>query len=459
LWGVAVADVRPLDIPDVVVIGGGIAGLGAALRLQDRGLRSLLLESERRVGGRLTTDRIDGFVIDRGATLLGARFSRMLALGRRLGLGPQIHRVPFSVQLSDDVGLRNYRGRRPDDFLRDRGLSRAARWAFVRVGLDMLRHWRAMPYGHVELSERLDTEDGREYLSRFGPGGEELFARVFEPSMKSPVGGSLASTSRAVMLQVMWHTFANPLWSLSGGLDRLPEAIAAQVPVRTGARVVQVRRVGDGVEIDVEAEGRAETIAARGAILAVPGHLVPALAPGLPDWIAGPLRKCGYSQIVDVFVALRRPPRTSSTAHAFACGGPEGVGILELPHVRPGRCPAGTGMVTVHLLHTRDFPCLDLHDDEVRSRAVAVVENTFPEVRGAVLFAHVVRWPIAIAQFPAGRMIEMAGLRRALSRWDAPLEFCGDYLDGPATECALITGEQAAERLIVRLTAVDKGGS
>jgi phytoene dehydrogenase-like protein len=213
LWGVAVADVRPLDNPDVVVIGGGIAGLGAALRLQDRGLRSLAVESERRVGGRLTTDRIDGFVIDRGATLLGARFSRMLALGRRLGLGPQIHRVPFSIQLSDEVGHRNYRGRRPDDFLRDRGLSRAARGAFVRVGLDMLRHWRVMPYGHAELSERLDTEDGRAYLSRFGPGGEELFARVFEPSMKSPVGGSLASTSRAVMLQVMWHTFANPLWS------------------------------------------------------------------------------------------------------------------------------------------------------------------------------------------------------------------------------------------------------
>jgi oxygen-dependent protoporphyrinogen oxidase len=449
-----VADVRPANTPDVVVIGAGIAGLGAALRLQDRGLCPLVLESEPRVGGRLTTDRVDGFVIDRGATLLGARFPRMLALARRLGLGGQIHRVPFSIEFTDDAGSRSYRGRRPDDFLRDRGLSRAARGAFVRVGLDLLRHWRAMPYGRDEFREWLDTEDARQYLSRFGSGGEELFARVFEPSMKSPIGGSLATTSRVVMLQVMWHTFANPLWSLSGGLDRFPEAIAARLPVRTGARALQVRRVGDAVEVDVSADGRTETIAARSAILAVPGHLVPALAPGLPDWIAGPLRNCGYSQIVDVFVALRRPPRTSCTAHAFATGGPEGVGILELPHVRPGRCPAGTGMVAVHLLHTPDFPCLDFDDEDLRARGVAVVRHTFPEVGDAVLFAHVVRWPIAIAQFPAGRVIEMAQLRRKLSGWDAPLDFCGDYLDGPATECALNTGEQAADRLVARLGPV-----
>jgi oxygen-dependent protoporphyrinogen oxidase len=440
-----------VDTPDVVVIGGGIAGLGAALRLQDRGLRPLVLESEPRVGGRLTSDRIDGFVIDRGATLLGARFHRMLALAQRLGLGPQVRRVPFAIQYTDNGGPRNYRARRPDDFLRDRRLSRAARRAFFRVGLDMLRHWRAMPYGCGERSERLDTEDAWQYLSRFGTGGEELFARVFEPAMKSPVGGSLATISRAVMLQVMWHTFAHQLWSLSGGLDRLPEAIAAQLPVRTGARALQVRPIGDLVEVDVMVNGRTETIAARAAILAVPGQLVPALAPGLPEWIAGPLGKCGYSRIVDVFVALRRPPRTACIAHAFASGGPEGVGILELPHVRPGRCPAGTGMVTVHFVENRDFRCLEFGDDDLRARAVAAVGHTFPEVHDAVLFAHVVRWPIAIAQFPAGRVVEMAGLRRELSRWDAPLDLCGDYLDGPATECALITGEQAADRLAARL--------
>ena len=39
---------------DVVVIGGGVAGLTAALHLAERGLKPLLLEADERVGGRLS---------------------------------------------------------------------------------------------------------------------------------------------------------------------------------------------------------------------------------------------------------------------------------------------------------------------------------------------------------------------------------------------------------------------
>ena len=82
---------------DVIVIGGGIAGLGAALRLKDRGLDPLVLEAESRVGGRMTTDRVNGFVIDRGVTLLGNAFGSMRALVRRLGLSPLVCKGRFSV--------------------------------------------------------------------------------------------------------------------------------------------------------------------------------------------------------------------------------------------------------------------------------------------------------------------------------------------------------------------------
>lgn len=71
---------------DVLVIGGGIAGLGAAIRLKDCGLEPLVLEADSRVGGRMTTDRVNGFVIDRGVTLFGNGFRSMRALVKRLGL-------------------------------------------------------------------------------------------------------------------------------------------------------------------------------------------------------------------------------------------------------------------------------------------------------------------------------------------------------------------------------------
>ena len=91
-------------------------------------------------------------------------------------------------------------------------------------------------------------------------------------------------------------------------------------------------------------------------------------------------------------------------------------------------------------------------DAALRARAVQHVEQTFPECRDQVLFVHLVRWTNAIAYFPPGRLTEMGALRRRLATWDAPLDFCGDYLDGLSSEGALRTGEQAADRLAARLS-------
>src|SRR5207245_8352709 len=102
---------------DVIVIGGGIAGLGAALRLKDRGLDPLVLEAESRVGGRMTTDRVNGFVIDRGVTLLGNAFGSMRALVRRLRLSPLVCKGKFSVGIQYATGCRAYRGGRFADLL------------------------------------------------------------------------------------------------------------------------------------------------------------------------------------------------------------------------------------------------------------------------------------------------------------------------------------------------------
>src|SRR3712207_5921104 len=61
---------------EVVVVGAGLAGLSAALRLQDRGVDVHVLEATHRAGGRLATDVIDGFVVDRGFQVLNTGYPR-----------------------------------------------------------------------------------------------------------------------------------------------------------------------------------------------------------------------------------------------------------------------------------------------------------------------------------------------------------------------------------------------
>jgi NAD(P)-binding Rossmann-like domain/Flavin containing amine oxidoreductase len=54
------------EVADVLVVGGGVAGLACAQRLREAGLSALVLEASDGVGGRARTDEVGGFRFDRG---------------------------------------------------------------------------------------------------------------------------------------------------------------------------------------------------------------------------------------------------------------------------------------------------------------------------------------------------------------------------------------------------------
>lgn len=64
----------------VAIIGAGLAGLSAALTLQDAGCDVEVFESADRVGGRVATDFIDGYRLDRGFQLINSRYPELLRL-------------------------------------------------------------------------------------------------------------------------------------------------------------------------------------------------------------------------------------------------------------------------------------------------------------------------------------------------------------------------------------------
>ncbi|MGH7608158.1 MAG: protoporphyrinogen/coproporphyrinogen oxidase, partial [Gemmatimonadales bacterium] len=76
--------------PRVVVVGAGIAGLAAAWELARAGVPTTVVDSERRAGGMILTERRDGFVVEGGPDSWLAREPEIPALATELGVADRI---------------------------------------------------------------------------------------------------------------------------------------------------------------------------------------------------------------------------------------------------------------------------------------------------------------------------------------------------------------------------------
>ena len=65
---------------DVVVIGAGLAGLSAAIHLQEAGRSVTVIEASDRAGGRVSSDHIDGYICDRGFQLINSKYPALVEL-------------------------------------------------------------------------------------------------------------------------------------------------------------------------------------------------------------------------------------------------------------------------------------------------------------------------------------------------------------------------------------------
>ncbi len=155
---------------DVCVIGAGVAGLRAAQRLTERGLRVRVLEARDRVGGRTTGSVLCGEAVDLGGQWLGAGQTRALALCKELGL--EVYEQYADGKRLMDIGgkLRSYRGTVPPMSLL--ALLDAA-WAMKRLNqaarsIDPAAPWAAANAAtwdrmtmHEWLQRTLHTRDAR----------------------------------------------------------------------------------------------------------------------------------------------------------------------------------------------------------------------------------------------------------------------------------------------------------
>lgn len=414
------------DAP-VVIIGSGLAGLACAVHLHEAGLPVRVLEASDRAGGRVRTETVDGFLIDRGFQVYltaypeGRRLLDLEALDlRRFYPGALVRAEGRFHRVADPT-------RRPFDALGGL-LSPVVRAGDVprllRLRQDILAGGPEVPWTARAASTLAELQ--ARGLS------ERILERFFRPFLGGVLLDRRLQTSNR-MFRFTFRMFAEGHAALpAGGMQRIPDQLLARLPagtVETGVRALELDRRTPAVR---RSDG--ETEAARHVVIATDADEAQRLA-----WTGG--------------VDLTVPRWHAATTIAFAApsspldepvlvlnGEDDGpVNHLCVPSdVAPAYAGGGGALVSATVLRQ------PLRDDAALLPAVrAQLRAWFGSGADAWRLLRVDRIGRALPSFPpdAAAGPAAAGLR-------AGLAICGDHREDPSINGALRSGRRAAEAVL-----------
>jgi protoporphyrinogen/coproporphyrinogen III oxidase len=439
---------------DVVVVGGGLAGLAAAWHLRDRDV--LVLEAEERVGGRIRSEARDGVWLNFGAHVFagpGTASGRLIdeagvvavpvpgrlaavALGNRIVAGGSVESYPFRLPLS----LRSRASLIRAGVRLRLAVRRYAAIAAERPGEDAAERQQ-------RILDHLDDRSFSDFIGPLPPDVDAIFRATLNRSSGEPE--ELAAGYGIGYFHLVWNRGEGLSRNILGGSGRLIEALAGG-RILTAARATEVRADGDGVLVRYRHDGGEHDVRAPAAVVATPAFVTREIVRDLPAETAAALGEVRYGPYVvgafhtgetgpmpwDGLYALATPKRSFSmlfnTANVLRAGG-------------AARQAGGSLMVYAAAGGARSLGELD--DADVRERFLADLYDLYPQARGVVREVIIRRWQRGLPYAAVGRARLQGPLTRPLGR----IHLAGDYLGTSYTETAAQTAERAAREVRAQL--------
>lgn len=436
----------------VAVIGGGLAGIAAALQLGERGARVHLIEKASRLGGKVDEVSVDGIVIPRAADNFLARRHEVSDLADRLGLAneltspsarsPRIYRdgrlhpvppsvlgIPATNELSA-TGLisaaGNARALEDRTLPDDRPAADESVGAMVRrrLGDEVLEYLVDPLLGGINAgdSDRLSLESGAPQLAELRAHGPSLLdaAEAFLKNRPTPGG---------------------PVFrSIRGGICRLVDA--AEAELRSMANV----SIETECAPTLRPNGSRWTVGSHDVdrvIIATPSSAAASLVQSFAPDLSRRLETLDYSSVAVVVLVLAAgtldiDPAISGVLVPRACG-LHVTAVSFASHKWPDLADDGRQILRISVGRRDDLRWRDLSDDElidvICSDASEVLGQPVPSGKWAIA-----RWPQSLPQYDVGHADWLRGVDDACQDFPG-LTLVGAWRDGLGLPAVVASGQ------------------
>lgn len=442
---------------DVVVVGGGIAGLAAAWQLRHRDV--LVLEASDRVGGRMRSEARGEYWLNYGAHLFPAPGSLVDRIATELGL----ETVPvWGSMMGLAVGGTKLTSGPVESYPLRLPLSVADRIGFAMRGLQIQRavagyHRVAKPRaGETPAATRArvlayeDDRTFRDFLGRMSPDVEAIFACASHRATAEL--DELSAGCGIGLFALVWGGKGSLIArNMLGGTGRLPEAIARRLGerVRVNAPATAIREDRTGLAVEYREGSEPRIVRARHVILAAQAPFAAALARDVAPSAAAALAQMRYGAFLNVALATKeRGPMPWDGVYAMATPGRAFDMFTNQAHAlrsRGPRRPGGSLMLFAGGHHAANLA--EQPDDAIIGRFVDDLVRLYPEAAGVVEDGSVQRWPLGNVFARPGRRHLQQPLEGALGA-GRNLHLAGDYFAELGNlEAAARTGASAAARV------------
>jgi oxygen-dependent protoporphyrinogen oxidase len=447
---------------DVIVIGGGIAGLTCAWQLAKSGAKTLVLERECLPGGNVRTENDRGYLTERGPYSIPG-FSRHVwqllaglnlesevvaarpeANDRFVYRGGNLHAIPSGLVSFLTTDLLSLRGK-------------------VRLAME--------PF--VRGTPRNDDSAEQFFVRRFG---EEATRYLAGPFVSGVYAGDAAQLEARAAFPLFWQfeqesgsmiggawkhfrgrksqkDSATPLpprrkglFSLRGGLGRLVESLAQVLgdSVVCDCAVERIERQGGRWQV----ESQETTWTADKLVIAIPPPEAATLFQELDPQIGQQLNDIAMAPVAVVHLAFNRETEKVPAGFGFLIPRHyrmRSLGTIFVSRLFDARAPEGTQLLTTFIGGVLDPDVIRKNDEELE----AITRQDLKHILGietTPCYRRVLRHPYAIPQFTRGHLERIGRIRERLAAHTG-LALAGNYLTGVGLNDAVHSGYAAASIL------------